>query len=250
MQQPTIVASRRPRRADRPLQGCGDERSRFAARCKLARGLFNRTRTTTMDKMTLYYSPTSPYVRKVMICAHELGLADRLELHPEKVTPVTPSADYARRNPLMKVPALGLADGRTLIDSAVICEYLDSLAGHRFFPAGDARWNALRLQAVAQGAMDAGVLARYEANLRPEPLRWAEWSAGQFAKVDNALDALEQESSSWRDTFHIGQVTVCCALGFLDFRLPERPWRSSRPRLARWWEQTGMRDSVQRTAPR
>lgn len=109
-----------------------------------------------MDKMTLYYSPTSPYVRKVMICAHELGLADRLELHPEKVTPVTPSADYARRNPLMKVPALGIADGRTLIDSAVICEYLDSLADHRFFPSGNARWNALRLQAQRIPARVAG----------------------------------------------------------------------------------------------
>jgi glutathione S-transferase len=203
-----------------------------------------------MPTMTLYYSPTSPYVRKVMIAAHELGLAGQLELSTLSVTPTAPNDAYARQNPLMKVPALALGDGRTLIDSVVICEYLDALAGPRLFPSGEARWDALRLHALANGSIDAALLARYEGNLRPEQLRWAEWSRGQLAKVDHALDALDAESAGWRDTFHIGQIAVCCALGYLDFRFPDRPWRASRPRLARWWEAASRREAVQRTAPR
>src|SRR4029078_9455186 len=112
----------------------------------------------------LHYSAASPFVRKVLVCANELGLADQVELVPTKVVPSEPNLEYARVNPLMKVPSLVLDDGLVLFDSVVICEYLDARAGGgKLFPApGDARWRALRLHAAANGLLDAAVLNRYE----------------------------------------------------------------------------------------
>ena len=97
--------------------------------------------------------------------------------------------------------------------------------------------------------MDAGVLRRYELVLRPEPLRWSEWLAGQQAKIDHALDAAERESAGWGETFDIGHITVACALGWLDFRFADFAWRASRPKLAAWSERVGARASMSRTVP-
>jgi glutathione S-transferase len=204
-----------------------------------------------MPTMKLYYSSTSPYVRKVMICAHELGSAEAIETVPVKVTPIAPNADYAVRNPLMKVPALELPDGRQMMDSLVICEYLDSLGGQRLFPrSGDARWDALCLHALGDGMMDAALLARYELALRPHALRWDDWLNGQYTKVDNALDTLEAAAGSWGQSFLIGQIAVTCALGFLDFRFADRSWRTGRPALSAWFAAVAERESVRLTQPR
>src|SRR5678815_4125058 len=117
--------------------------------------------------MRLHYSAASSYVRKVSICAEELGLANRIENVPTKVLPSEPNREYGKSAPLMKVPALELDDGTVLYDSVVICEYLDHLAGGKLFPpAGDARWRALRLHAPANGLLDAAILTRYETFLR------------------------------------------------------------------------------------
>ena len=140
--------------------------------------------------MKLYYSSASPYARKAWIVAIEAGIGERLTTVPMSVQPHLPNRDFARVNPLMKIPVLERDDGTLVYDSAVICEYLDSLGGGRVFPAaGEARWQALRRHALADGIMDAAILARYETTLRPEPLRWPEWLAGQYAKIDNALKA-------------------------------------------------------------
>ena len=201
--------------------------------------------------MKLYSSVTSPYVRKVRVLARETGLAARIEEIPSAVSPVARDEQVARVNPLGKLPALILDDGTALYDSPVICEYLDGLhGGRRFFPpAGPARWTALRLQAEGDGLLDAAILARYEMALRPEPLRWPEWIAGQKAKVAGVLDLLERDAGSLAGDLTIGGITIACALGYLDFRFPDDGWRTARPRLAGWFAEVSARESLQATMP-
>lgn len=122
--------------------------------------------------MKLHFSPTSPYVRKCMVSAHELGVADRITLLPSKAHPVDRDATLVATNPLGKVPAFITDDGLVLYDSRVICEWLDSSFNGRLFPReGTARWHALVLQSLADGILDAALLARYEEAARPEALR-------------------------------------------------------------------------------
>lgn len=200
--------------------------------------------------MKLHYSSASPYVRKVNVCAEELGLASRIEIVPTKVLPSEPNRDYGKVAPLMKVPSLELDNGDVLFDSIVICEYLDSLGGSKLFPAaGEARWKALRLHALADGILDASILARYENFLRPAELRWSAWTDGQLAKVDQGLDFLERSAGELQGV-NIGTISVGCALGYLDFRYADRNWRGAHPRLAAWFEEISKRDSFKKTVPK
>ncbi|MDE2262775.1 MAG: glutathione S-transferase [Gammaproteobacteria bacterium] len=199
--------------------------------------------------MKLYFNPASPYVRKVRVTAHELGLSDKIELISVSLTPVSPHAGVRSSNPVGKIPALITEEGTALYDSPVICEYLEALAGgNRIFPAaGPVRWTALRRQALADGIMDAAVLTRYEQAVRPKELRWQEWADGQLLKIRTALDALEREEL--QDVFDIGTISVACALGYLDLRFADEGWRKSRPRLAAWAAAIGKRPSLAATAP-
>jgi glutathione S-transferase len=201
--------------------------------------------------MKLYISPQSPFARKVRVVARETGLAARIEEVAAAVSPVKANAEVGRANPLVKVPTLVLDDGATLFDSPVICEYLDSLhAGRKLFPpAGEARWTALRLQAVGDGILDAGILARYETVLRPEALRWPDWIAGQRGKWHAGLDHLERSAGALAGAPTIGSIAAACALGWLDFRYGAEDWRASRPALARWYETFAARESMRATAP-
>jgi glutathione S-transferase len=199
--------------------------------------------------MKLYFNPASPFVRKVRVTAHELGLSDRIELCSVTLTPVSPHEDVRSDNPLGKIPALVTDDGAVLYDSPVICEYLDALAGgNRIFPSpGGARWTALRRQALADGIMDAAVLIRYEQALRPQELRWQDWTEGQWLKIRTALDALEHEDLP--AALDIGTIAVACALGYLDLRFAGEGWRTSRPRLAAWMAACSQRPSLATTTP-
>jgi len=147
--------------------------------------------------MKLRHAAASPFVRKVMVVAHEHGLVDRIELVPTTVSPVQANESLAPENPLMKVPSLTTDDGQVLFDSPVICEYLDSLAGGRkLFPAaGAARWTALCQQALGDGILDALILCRYETT-RPEDRRWEGWTGGQMKKAHQGLAAAEREDLS------------------------------------------------------
>lgn len=199
--------------------------------------------------MQLYFNPASPFVRKVRVATHELGLSGKIELTSLSLTPVSPHDGVRSNNPLGKIPTLITDDGAALYDSPVICEYLDALAGgNRIFPAaGAARWTALRRQALADGIMDAAVLTRYEEAVRPKELRWQNWIDGQFLKIRTALDALEHENLE--DVFDIGTIAIACALGYLDLRFANEDWRTSRPRLAAWAGVIGKRPSLAATAP-
>ena len=199
--------------------------------------------------MKLYFNPASPYVRKVRVTAHELGLDGRIERISISLSPVNPHEALRSSNPIGKIPTLVTDDGAALYDSPVICEYLDSLAGgDRIFPAtGPARWTALRRQALADGIMDAAVLTRYEEAARPKELRWQGWIDGQLLKVRTILDALEGENLD--GAFDIGTISIACALGYLDLRFASEGWRSTRPRLAEWTAAIGKRPSLEATAP-
>jgi glutathione S-transferase len=201
--------------------------------------------------MKLAYSSASPYVRKVNICAEELGLASRIENVPTKVLPSEPNRDYGKSAPLMKVPALTLDDGTVLFDSVVICEYLDSLSGsNKLFPAsGNARWKALRTHSLANGILDAAILTRYETFLRPEALRWDAWTQGQLLKVDQGLAELDRAAADLKG-LDIGSITVGCTLGYLDFRFADRNWRGKHAKLAAWFEEISKRDSFRKTVPK
>ncbi len=199
--------------------------------------------------MKLHYNPASPYVRKVRVLAIETGLMGQIDLAPVTITPVGPDRDLCADNPIGKIPTLVRDDGSALFDSRVICEYLDGQheRGRVFPEGGEARWTALRRQALADGMLDAAVGTRYETFLRPESLRWPEWVDAQMQKVRRGLDQLEDESLG--EAVDIGAISVACALGYLDFRYPQEGWRASRPKLAAWFEKFSARASMIETRP-
>ncbi|MCA2012066.1 glutathione S-transferase [Cereibacter sphaeroides] len=200
--------------------------------------------------MKLYFSPASPYVRKVLASAHLLGLADTVELLPSAASPVARDMTIAPTNPLGKVPTAFLDDGTALIDSRTICEYLHEQAPQKdLFPAGAARWEALRLHAIADGLLDAALLARYEVAMRPEELRWSDWLTGQMGKIDAAVAALEASVHQLEGREDIGSITTGCALGYLDFRFPDHDWRSNAPKLAQWWAAFSQTAPMAQTVP-
>lgn len=201
--------------------------------------------------MQLFDSTSSPFVRKVNIVIHELGLGDRVQRLAQNAHPVQRDEHLVGFNPLGQVPALVLEDGSVLCDSRVICEYLDRLGQGRLFPAdGPARWQALAWQSLADGLLDAAILMRYEANARPPEYRWAGWEAAQWAKVSSVLVSLEQAVPAFDSRWDIGTITIACALGYLDFRFPERAWRAAHPALAHWFARVSLRPSIEATVPR
>ncbi len=201
-----------------------------------------------MTTMKLHWSPKSPYVRKVLICAHELGLMPRLELVRSVAALLKPNPSIMVDHPLSKIPTLVREDGSTLFDSVVICEYLDALADGALFPqAGEARWQALRWHALGDGLLDALILWRNERE-REHPLpalldAFELKTRATIALLDKEAEALGAAPLS------IGSITVGCALGYLDYRFETLAWRASAPSLAAWLERLRERPSFQATEP-
>jgi glutathione S-transferase len=181
--------------------------------------------------MKLYGNAASPFARKCRVIAHELGL----KLEEVRTLPMQ-EPEFRRINPLGKIPALILDDGSVLIDSPVICEYLNHLGGGKFFPGmnifknSSGRWKALGLAALGDGIADAAVawVIMGRENPVPEAAR-----ARQMESVLAALDALERSKFAADPT--IGEISVACALGYVEFRMPDLDWKSSRPKLAAWY---------------
>jgi glutathione S-transferase len=190
--------------------------------------------------MELWYTTTSPFARKVRIAAAELGVADQITL--VRVDPWT-DGRLRKLNPLAKVPTLVLDDGTALPESTLICEWLDRhSAARKLFPSkGPERWRALRLQGIADGAMTA--VGRLFADERRSERARTETMLQRFAAArDAVLDALEHEDLNAE--LQIGEIAIAALLGYLDFRWPDREWRSTRPRLAAWAQQTSERPSI------
>ena len=201
--------------------------------------------------MQLYVVSPSPFVRKVLIVAMEVGVADQVERVSIETTPTAPDVALTRFNPIGKVPTLVTDSGTVLYDSRVICEYLDSIQGDvQLFPSDSVdRWKALRCQALADGVLDAAVAIRYETVFRPEEKCWSPWVEGQMGKIHRGLDALEDEVESFGDDVDIGTITTACAAGYLDFRFSAEDWRRGRPSLWDWYAQFALRESMVATEP-
>lgn len=196
--------------------------------------------------LKLWYSPASPFVRKVMVFAHETGLADSIGLVPGDVW----AADSAitQDNPLGKVPALVTPEG-VFAGSYLCCEYLDSLhAGARLIPADPReRWPALQLHAFADGIIEAAVASVVEQLRRPKEFIYQGMVDRQSAKINRTLEKIA--SMALTQTPGIGTITLGCALGYLDFRMPQLAWRDGRVALSQWYALFSARKSMQTTVP-
>ena len=196
--------------------------------------------------MKLAYSPNSPYVRKCVALAIQRGIDQQMELW----TVGTTDPALVAINPLSKVPTLVLDDGTALYDSPVICEYLDSIGdGPRMFPpAGLARWKALRQEALGDGILDATQPRRREIALPQDEGRQT-YIALQQGKVKAALAVLEAEADSLGMLTNIGEITIACALGYMDFRYANEPWRPGHPKLEAWYAKVSAMPAMARTVP-
>jgi len=198
--------------------------------------------------MRLYYQTHSPYARKVLVFAHEAGLADRLEVIHHETSPTARNDAVFSVNPLGKVPVLILDDGFCLFDSVVICDHLDSLHGSaKLIPAdGGDRLRSLRQQALAQGICEAGISVRHETERRPERYRYPAMRDGQIAKLTATYDFLEQEgpvAGKGGERPDIGEIALATALDWIVFRkLPD--FEAGRPKLAEWYQAFRMRQSM------
>jgi glutathione S-transferase len=200
--------------------------------------------------MKLYYAPTSPYVRKVMILLEETGQLGDVELINVATTPVAADPALLAKNPLAKVPALERSDGPTLYDSRVITAYLDARGGDKLYPVGTRRWDTLTLEATADGMLDAALLMVYETRLRPEDKRMPEWVEGQWDKVARGIGALNTRwMSHLNGPLDMGQIAVACALGYIDFRHDARGWRKGNDGLAARYSKFESRPSMKSTVP-
>ncbi|MBU8536805.1 glutathione S-transferase family protein [Falsiroseomonas tokyonensis] len=194
--------------------------------------------------MLLHWSPRSPFVRKVMIFAHETGLADRITTTRTPVAMLAPHAGLMTENPLSKIPTLRLEDGSVLYDSYVICEYLDTLhGGPRLIPAeGPARFLELRRHALGTGFLDLLILWRNERD-RAQPLQPM---MDAFAvKTKAALAAVEAEIDSVPRG--LAQFTFAVLGSYLDFRFADLDWRANCPRFAAFHAEFEKRPSMQAT---
>lgn len=196
--------------------------------------------------LKLWYSPASPFVRKVMVFAHETGQADSISLVSGDVW--SPDTAIGKDNPLGKVPALVTPDG-VFAGSYLCCEYLDSLhAGARLIPAEPReRWPVLQLHAFADGIIDAAVATVIEQLRRPKELVYQGTIDRQSAKINRTLDKIATMVPT--QATNIATITLGCALGYLDFRMPQLQWRDGRDALKQWYEPFSARKSMQSTVP-
>lgn len=194
--------------------------------------------------MKLHWSPRSPFVRKVMIAAHELGFADRIGTVRTLVGAAIVNRDLLAENPINKIPTLVLEDGTVLYDSHVIIEYLDDLAGGgKLIPRpGPARWQELRRHALANGLLEQLLLWMAERN-KPHPL--PALLDAYALKADSALAALDAEIGAIAEApVGIAQITIAIVGDYLDFRFPDLGWRARYPKLAAWQAAFAQRPSV------
>ncbi|WP_423200024.1 MULTISPECIES: glutathione S-transferase family protein [unclassified Cupriavidus] len=207
--------------------------------------------TPVPGRINLFWSPRSPFVRRVLVTAHELGIADRVHRIDTSVSMTGCNDELMRLNPLNKIPTLVFEDGSTLCDSAMICDYLaDTVPASTLVPADAAgKRQSAQWHALGHGLTDLLVLWVNELR-RPESLRSAQIMAAWNAKAAATLKRLDQDAAALTQApLTPGHIAIACALGYLDFRFAERPWRQEAPALARWFETFDQRASMRETAP-
>lgn len=200
--------------------------------------------------MKLYYSPTSPFVRKVRVHMLETGLDAGVELITAAGHPIDPGTMPVGVNPLGKVPCLVRDDGPAIYDSRVITRYLDTLADTKLYPPEPTLWDTLTLEATADGMLEATLLIFMELRLRTPEQMSKDWIAGQWSKVSRSFAAIEDR---WMDhlsgPLDMGQVAVAVACAYVDLRQPDRNWREDHPALSEWQTEFARRDSMILTQP-
>jgi len=198
--------------------------------------------------MKLYYSPSSPYVRMVHAVAILKGLDDKVEKMPAR----DPGMNLDQRNPLNKVPTLITDEGETLIESRLICQYLDeigkgaALYGHE----PTMRRRVLQQEALGHGVLDAAVLCRMEERMRKPEMRSAEWLERQSKKLEFGFAAIEEIVSRLGPSLGIAHVTYACALFFIDQHKIFEGWREKFPKLAAWYETARKQPALAATEPK
>ena len=200
--------------------------------------------------MKLHHNPASPFVRMVMVTAHEVGIADQIEkIDTGTFLPVEVNQQVAKDNPLGRIPTLVTDHGTPVYDSRVICEYLCHHAGDKVLLPDEpvSRFKFLTLQSLAVGTMDSAVALRYELALRPEAMRWPDWIARQKTRISNSLDVLENSWGNELESVNCGSIAVACLLAYLDFRYGDMNWRNSCPNLAKFYEGFASRASMMNT---
>ena len=200
--------------------------------------------------MKLCYTSRSPFVRKVMATAIECGLDERIECIEHDT--FDHDGELHTINPVSKVPALVLDDGTMLADSRVICAYLDSLHdGAKLIPAdGQVRWRALALEALVDDLVDAAITYRVEDKMRPDGTAWPQWATRQRTKAVRGLDWIDQRPDMLDGPVNIGQITLGCGLGWIEWRMADDLLATDRPNLMAWYADFSNRPSMQTTAPR
>jgi len=195
--------------------------------------------------MKLYWSPNSPYARKVVVVTKEMQIDDSVEMIETSAIPTKANEVLSALNPLTRIPTLQLKTGEILFDSSAICNYLNEFSGGGLLPEpGPTRRQVLKLELFGVDIMDRAVVCRQE-TLRPESLRWSGWVDAQFDRIGKVLDTLNANVPPLNPD--LGTITIGCALEYLDFRFRDRPWRWERPKLSAWHEQFALRPSMAST---
>jgi glutathione S-transferase len=201
--------------------------------------------------MKLTFSPSSPFARKVRIAAIELGLLDKIELIPTTVAPGQANPEYSKIYPLKKLPAMILANGDIIVDSYVIVEYLDELAGGgKLIPAsGPTRWKVKSDHSMLQAMLDSMLLCRYEKMVRPQGLQWQAWSDDHWNRAWTGMAHFEKQADMLSRPLDISQIALVCVLGYADFRFADCGWRKAYPKLDAFHEKMMARPSVKISVP-
>ncbi|MCJ2126393.1 glutathione S-transferase family protein [Methylobacterium sp. J-077] len=190
--------------------------------------------------LALFIAPRSPFCRKVVASVVEFGLQHRIDL--KIVDPWTCQALRAV-NPLCKVPTLVLPDRTALFDSPVILQYLQTQSDQLLLPSGDARWDVLRREALADGLADA-VIRRFVEGLGQADERASQMIHRQEQAIFAILDHFQNERAWMASAVDLGQVALACAIAYLDVRSPALAWQQDCPLLARWFYDFRARTSM------
>ena len=200
--------------------------------------------------MKLTFSAASPFARKVRIAAIELGLIDKIQLVPVTVKVGDPNEEYSKITPLKKLPVLILDDGEVILDSYVIVEYLNELAGGGLIPEyGPTRWRVKSDHSLLQGMLDSMLLCRYENVMRPQGLHWKAWHDDHWNRVWTGMARFEARDDLLSGPLTIAQIALVCVLGYADFRFADCGWHKNYPKLERFHQKMLERPSVKISMP-
>ena len=205
-----------------------------------------------MEKLKLFYSDRSPYVRKVMVTLHEVNLFENVEIVSVRTNPLGVVEDLVDVSPLGKIPTLVLPDGTTIFDSRVICSYLNSIGKSDLYLAKEnLKWSIKTAEANFDGILDAALLMVYEHRYRQDIYQSAEWLENLWKKIERTLDFYNNSSSKiLSGSLNMGQISLGCALGYLDYRHNNRNWRAKNQNLRDWFAEFSERLSMRNTIPR